>query len=126
MIIIIQDGMSLIDLTRSWADEAEGVQDLNDLDIGEMVAIAGVLHSKSSGIVLMRRTRNGWEQRGRFTTAHLNCDYVNNERLDCILENWIPVDWNQAEAMRITPGQEKTMWQPFLDGEPLKGLSHIN
>tara|TARA_B100000683_G_scaffold64416_1_gene62840 strand:- start:4736 stop:5086 length:351 start_codon:yes stop_codon:yes gene_type:complete len=115
--------MEVYDLTKEeWAESAS---DFHDLDVGSMVAIGGVLHNGDQGIVIMTRTARGWTQRGRFTTSHLNCDYVGFERLDKILELWVPVDFRTADALRIRPDQVADVWHPQVEGEIPNGLSHI-
>lgn len=113
---------SLFDLsaTADWDDAVPSrpVADFHDLDVGELVAVGGILHDGKLGILIMRRTARGWVQKGRFTTAHLNRQYVCSERLDVILEKWMPVDFRTADAMRIRARQLSDVWEPFEDGAP--------
>ena len=128
----------LYDLTGRWGEEEDDRSDISsdsnkpyeccnfhDLDIGQFVAVGGRMHNGQEGIVLMCRTSTGWTQRGRLTTHHLNNDYVSGERLDDILERWVPVDFVTADAVRVRAEQVAELWTPQLDGEPFSGFGHI-
>tara|TARA_B100000768_G_C11097973_1_gene297826 strand:- start:292 stop:621 length:330 start_codon:yes stop_codon:yes gene_type:complete len=90
----------------------------SDLDIGAEVAVRGILRgSELPGVLYMTRKKSCWEQRGRWTTAHLNCEYVCKERLDDILEKWIPRDFKDASASILRDSIEKrSLWSGFEDG----------
>ena len=91
----------------------------SDLDIGTEVVVRGILRggSKLPGVLYMTRKRSCWEQRGRWTTAHLSCDYVCKERLDDILEKWIPHDFKDASATILRdPMDKRSLWSGFEDG----------
>ena len=109
--------------TMSW-DDTPARSEFHDLDVGEYVAVGGRLHTGAIGILIMQRTHNGWTQRGRFTTSHLNRDYVCGERLDDILERWMPVDFSSADAVRIRAQQRGDVWLPFEDGTPT--IEHLD
>jgi len=89
-----------------------------DVDIGTEVAVRGILRgSELPGVLYMTRKATHWEQRGRWTTAHLNRDYVCKERLDKILETWIPHDFKSADAaILLDPNERKALWSAFEDG----------
>lgn len=98
--------------------DTEDAWNPSDVDIGTEVAIRGILRgSDLPGVLYMTRKATHWEQRGRWTTSHLNCDYVCKERLDAILETWIPHDFKGAEAAILhDPNEKKTLWSAFEDG----------
>ena len=89
-----------------------------DLDIGTEVAVRGILRgSELPGVLYMTRTKACWEQRGRWTTDHLNCEYVCKERLNDILEKWIPHDFKDASATILRdPIEKRSLWSGFEDG----------
>ena len=91
--------------------------DFSNVDVGTEVAVRGMLRdSNLYGIVRMTRKEDRWEQRGRWTTSHLNRDYVSGERLNYILEKWTPFDFKDAEATIIEPMQRNELWSQFEDG----------
>lgn len=92
--------------------------DPSDVDIGTEVAIRGTLRdSNLSGVLLMTRKENHWEQRGRWTTSHLSREYVSGERLSAILEKWVPHDFKSADASILTdPDEARALWAGFEDG----------
>lgn len=96
---------------RSW--------DTSDLDVGTEVAVRGKLRGSGlQGVLLMTRKPRCWEQRGRWTTAHMNRDYVCGEGLSCIFKTWIASDFHVANASILYDADEKAaLWAPFENGE---------
>ena len=108
-------------MTTLLADTAEGAEQQNPSDmivVGTKVAVRGILRdSQLHGVLCITRQDSHWEQRGRWTTAHLNRDYVCNERLDDILEKWIPHDFKDASASIMRdPNEKRSLWSGFEDG----------
>lgn len=92
--------------------------DTHDVNIGTNVAIRGILEENGgSGVLIMTRKSNGWEQRGRWNTSHLHRDYVNGERLDYILEHWTPHDFKSVESKWLIPTDGQSVWGAFEDEE---------
>ena len=80
----------------------------SDVDVGTEVVVRGTLRDSGLfGVVLMTRKPTHWEQRGRWTTSHLNRDYVSDEDLSTILERWRPHDFKSADACGVVVVSEK-------------------
>lgn len=91
-----------------------------DVHVGTNVSIRGIVRNSGlPGVLLLTRKSTHWEQRGRWTTSHLNRDYVCRECLLTILETWTPNDFRSAEVTVLDDVHEtkQNFWSHFEDGK---------